>query len=63
MQYDLKYVSQKSVKGQSIADQLADFPLTEEIKAEDDFSDDRICSIQESPVWTLFFDGAKKHVW
>ena len=37
MQYDLEYVSQKSVKGQSIADQLADVPLTEEIKAEDDF--------------------------
>ena len=59
MQYDLEYVSQKSVKGQSIADQLADFPLTEEIKAEDDFPDDRICNIQESPVWTLFFDGAR----
>ena len=49
MQYDLEYVSQKSVKGQSIADQLADFSLTEEIKAEDDFPDDRICNVQEIP--------------
>ena len=59
MQYDLEYVSQKSIKGQAIADQLADFPLTEEIKAEDDFPDEHICNIQQPPVWNLFFDGSK----
>ena len=53
MQYDLEYVSQKSIKGQAIADQLADFPLTEEIKAEDDFPDEHICNIQQPPVWNL----------
>ena len=59
MQYDLEYVSQQSIKGQAIADQLADFPLAEEVKAEDDFPDEQICNIQQSPVWNLFFDGSK----
>ena len=63
MQYDLEYVSQKSVKGQFIADQLADFPLTEEIKVEDDFLDDRICSIQEVPSLDPFLWWSQKHVW
>ena len=53
MQYDLEYVSQKSIKGQAIADQLADFPLTEEIKAEDDFPDERICNIQQPQFGTI----------
>ena len=48
MQYDLEYVSQQSIKGQAIADQLADFPLAEDVKAEDDFPDERICNIQQS---------------
>ena len=59
MQYDLEYVSQQSIKGQAIADQLADFPLAEEVKAEDDFPDEQICNIQQSPIWNLFFDGSK----
>ena len=59
MQYDLEYVSQQSIKGQAIADQLADFPLAEEVKAEDDFPDEQICNIQQYPVWNLFFDGSK----
>ena len=59
MQYDLEYVSQQSIKGQAIADQLADFPLAEEVKVEDDFPDEQICNIQQSPVWNLFFDGSK----
>ena len=59
MQYDLEYVSQQSIKGQAIADQLADFPMAEEVKAEDDFPDEQICNIQQSPVWNLFFDGSK----
>ena len=59
MQYDLEYISQQSIKGQAIADQLADFPLAEEEKAEDDFPDEQICNIQQSPVWNLFFDGSK----
>jgi hypothetical protein len=51
--------SSKSIKGQAIADQLADFPLAEDVKAEDDFLDERICNLQQSPIWNLFFDGSK----
>ena len=46
-------------KAKQIADQLADFPLTEEVKAEDDFPDEQICNIQQYPVWNLFFDSSK----
>ena len=29
------------------------------MKAEDDFPDEQICNIQQSPIWNLFFDGSK----
>jgi ribonuclease HI len=42
-----------------ITDQLADFPLVEDVKAEDYFPDEHIYNIQPSSVWNLFFDGSK----
>ncbi|CAN6440363.1 unnamed protein product [Victoria cruziana] len=61
IQYDLEYISQKSIKGQAIADQLADFPLSEELKTDDSFPDETVSNI-ELPLWTLYFDGSKSTI-
>ncbi|CAN6447300.1 unnamed protein product [Victoria cruziana] len=61
IQYNFEYISQKSIKSQAIADQLADFPLSEELKIDDSFPDETVSNI-ELPLWTLYFDGSKSTV-
>ncbi|CAN6455572.1 unnamed protein product [Victoria cruziana] len=61
IQYDLEYISQKSVKGQAIADQLADFPLSEELRVDNTFPDETVSNV-ELPLWTLYFDGSKSTI-
>ncbi|CAN6454576.1 unnamed protein product [Victoria cruziana] len=61
IQYDLEYISQKSVKRQGIADQLADFPLSKELKVDDTFPNETVSNI-ELPLWTLYFDDSKSTI-
>ncbi|XP_021728382.1 uncharacterized protein LOC110695461 [Chenopodium quinoa] len=58
-QFDLKFVPQKAIKGFSIYDFLADFPL-EEVKKEEeeyDFPDEDLLMTKDDSL-TLYFDGA-----
>ena len=66
--YDLEFVSQKSIKGQVIADQLAEAPLHDSQPLSLDFSDDSIFVLIEEEEFvdtedeldiTLYFDGSK----
>ncbi|XP_077226340.1 uncharacterized protein LOC143861443 [Tasmannia lanceolata] len=58
--FDITYVTQKSVKGRIIAEQLADAP-TEDAELSREFLDEGIMTIRDVPsltTWTMYFDGA-----
>ena len=56
-EFDITYVTQKSIKGRAIAEHLAQCP-SEEAKAIDfEFPDENILVIQ-SVMWKMYFDGA-----
>ncbi|XP_016481618.1 uncharacterized protein LOC107802597 [Nicotiana tabacum] len=57
-QYEIIYTPQKAVKGQALIDFLADHPLPVEWELSDEFPDEDILFVEESPRWTIFFDGS-----
>ena len=59
-QYDLAYVPQKAIKGQALADFLADHPVLSDWEFSDDFLDEDVFYIEVMPPWMMFFDGAAR---
>ena len=56
-EFDIKYVTQKSIKGRAIADHLANCPPTQVEEVQDEFPDGDILML-EPTRWRLYFDGA-----
>ena len=54
-EFDMKYVTQKSVKGKAIADHLAHYSLEETEEIQRDFLDKDIMGI-ELELWKMYFD-------
>ena len=61
-QYDMLFVSQKAVKGQSLADFLAAHLISKSSKHHEDILNEVFESnmILEDEVWQIFFDGASR---
>ncbi|KAL0434267.1 UNVERIFIED_CONTAM: hypothetical protein Slati_2761000 [Sesamum latifolium] len=59
-QYDIEYMPQKAVKGQALANFLADHPMPVEWEISDDFPDENVFSVEILSAWTMFFDGAAR---
>ncbi|XP_019172511.1 PREDICTED: uncharacterized protein LOC109167896 [Ipomoea nil] len=57
-QFEVIYVPQKSVKGQALADFLADHPIPAEWELSDDLPDEDVLVIEVLPPWKMYFDGA-----
>ena len=57
-QFDITYVTQKSIKGRAIAEYLAQCPIAKEGEAEVDFPDEDIMKLAEKKKWNMYFDGA-----
>ncbi|PKI72102.1 hypothetical protein CRG98_007489, partial [Punica granatum] len=60
-EYDIEYVLHTSVKGQAIADHLAEFPIKDDTPINSDFPDERILQVsdeEETLGWKMYFDGA-----
>ena len=55
--FDIKYVTQKSVKGRAIADHLAHCSPEKAEEIQGDFPDEEIMGI-EVESWKMYFDGA-----
>ena len=55
--FDIKYVTQKPVKGRAIADHLAHCSPEEAKDIQGDFPDEDIMGIEEKS-WKIYFDGA-----
>jgi len=58
----MRFVPQKAVKGQALADLLAAHPISENSKLHEDIPDEVFESnmILEDEVWQMFFDGASR---
>ncbi|PKI37317.1 hypothetical protein CRG98_042290 [Punica granatum] len=59
-EYDIEYVPRTSVKGQAIADHLAEFPIDDDTPIRMDFPDEGILRVdeeKEEPTWKMYFDG------
>ncbi|KAM1845732.1 hypothetical protein ACFX13_020001 [Malus domestica] len=59
-QYEIIYVPAKAVKGQTLADFLADHPIPANWKISDDLPDEEVFYIDIFPRWTMFFDGSAR---
>ncbi|KAL0302266.1 UNVERIFIED_CONTAM: hypothetical protein Sangu_3109500, partial [Sesamum angustifolium] len=52
-----QYVPQKAVKGQVLADFLANHPIPAEWKLSDDLPDEDVLMNYVTPPWKMYFDG------
>jgi hypothetical protein len=61
LEFDITYLTQKSIKGQAIADHLAHHPLPAYEPVKTYFPDEQILfntEHEENPYWQLYFDGS-----
>ncbi|KAK4383233.1 hypothetical protein Sango_2794500 [Sesamum angolense] len=59
-QFKITYVPQKAVKGQVLADFLADHPMPAEWELSDDLPDEDVLVFEVTPPWKMYFDGASQ---
>nr|XP_009777510.1 PREDICTED: uncharacterized protein LOC104227078 [Nicotiana sylvestris] len=52
------YIPQKAVKGQALADFLADHPIPDDWKLTDELPDEDAMVIEVQPPWKMYFDGS-----
>ena len=57
-EFDIHYVSQKSIKGSIVADHLASLPTSEGRPVDDDFPDKEFIAMTSLSGWHMYFDGA-----
>ena len=57
-EFDIQYVTQKSVKGRIIVNHMASLPVFDNRPIDDDFLDDQFVSVTSIVGWRLYFDGA-----
>ncbi|RVW15703.1 Retrovirus-related Pol polyprotein from transposon 17.6 [Vitis vinifera] len=57
-EFDIQYVSQKSIKGSIVADHLASLPISESRPVDDDFPDEEFIAMTSLSGWRMYFDGA-----
>ncbi|XP_075088518.1 uncharacterized protein LOC142170492 [Nicotiana tabacum] len=57
-QFEIVYIPQKAVKGQALADFLADHPIPDDWKLTDKLHDEDAMVIEVQPPWKMYFDGA-----
>ena len=60
-EFDIQYVTQKSIKGSVLADHLTSLPVTASRVIDDDFSDKEIAGVTSLSGWRMNFDGAANH--
>ncbi|XP_070004833.1 uncharacterized protein [Nicotiana sylvestris] len=56
-QFEIVYIPQKSVKGQALADFLADYPIHDDWELTDELPDEDDMVIEVQPPWKMYFDG------
>ncbi|XXG68190.1 hypothetical protein AAC387_Pa06g1334 [Persea americana] len=62
-QFDIRYVPQKAIKGQALADFLAEHPLPKDSPLRDDLPDEPVYNVEISSLnasWNMYFDCATR---
>ena len=57
-EFDIQYVTHKSVKGSVVADHLTSLPISNDRPIDDDFPDKQFVFITSIKGWRLYFGGA-----
>ena len=57
-EFDIQYVTHKSIKGSIIVDHLTSLPVSDDRSIDDDFPDEQFVSVTSITRWRLYFDGA-----
>ena len=60
-EFDIQYVTQKSIKGSVLSDHLASLPVTDDRVVDDGFPDEEIAVVTSLSGWHMYFDGAANH--
>ena len=60
-EFDIQYVTQKSIKGCVLANHLASLPVTDSRVIDDDFPDQEIARVTSLSGLRMYFDGAANH--
>ena len=59
-EFEIAYVPQKAIKGQALANFLADHPIPADWELSNDLLDEDVLYIEVLPPWMMFFDGAAR---
>ena len=59
-EFEIAYVPQKAIKGQALANFLANHPIPADWELSDDLPDEDVLSTEVLPPWMMFFDGAAR---
>ena len=57
-EFDIQYVTRKSVKRSIVVDHLASLPVSDDRLIDDDFPYEQFISVTSIEGWWLYFDGA-----
>ncbi|WKA10892.1 hypothetical protein VitviT2T_028440 [Vitis vinifera] len=60
-EFDIHYVTQKSIRGSIVADHLASLPVSYGRAIDDDFPDEDVAAVTSLSGWRMYFDGAANH--
>ncbi|RVW71176.1 Transposon Ty3-G Gag-Pol polyprotein [Vitis vinifera] len=60
-EFDIHYVTQKSIRGSIVADHLASLPISDARAIDDDFPYEDVAAVTSLSGWRMYFDGAANH--
>ena len=60
-EFDIHYVTQKSIRGSIVVDHLASLPVFDGRAIDDDFLNEDIVAVTSLSGWHMYFDGAANH--
>ena len=60
-EFDIHYVTQKSIRGSIVADHLTSLPASDARAIDDDFPDEDVAAMTSLSGWRMYFDGAANH--
>ncbi|KAG9458170.1 hypothetical protein H6P81_002678 [Aristolochia fimbriata] len=59
-EFEINFVLQRVIKGQALANFLADHPVSAEWELTEEFPDEEIFLVEVLPPWEMYFDGAAR---
>ncbi|KAG9446452.1 hypothetical protein H6P81_012580 [Aristolochia fimbriata] len=59
-EFEINFIPQKAIKGQGLANFLADHPIPAEWEVSENLPDEEVFYIEVLPPWRMYFDGAAR---